>query len=72
MMSRGVSPLSADDATTPSWAVEGASMTGPSDEHLSVHDAVERYDIPVRTLTRLLRDGQLPGAYTVSGPRGEE
>ncbi len=47
-------------------------MTGPFEEHLPVRDAVERYGIPVRTLTRLLRDGQLPSAYTVPGPRGDE
>ena len=47
-------------------------MTGPSEEHLSVRESVERYGIPVRTLTRLLRNGQLPGAYEVSGHRGDE
>ncbi len=47
-------------------------MTGPSEEHLSAQDAAERYGIPVRTLARLLRDGQLSGAYKASGPRGDE
>ncbi len=73
MMSRGVSPPSADDVDVDDLGRLGRGiMTGPSEEHLSVREAVERYGIPVRTLTRLLRDGQLPRAYKVFAARGDE
>lgn len=44
----------------------------PETDSLSLDDAVRIYGVSMSTLRRRLRRGELPGAYKVAGPKGDE